>query len=139
MASTKAEKILYVILNVTIAAAIVGVGLLLWTSESTEIAVFEILAFSVSVSALTLAVLSGISSIRQMRMMQKVSREVHAALAEIREVNLDNETIKDKLSQEYAVTQSIIDALNDSGIGDSEADRETIAGHIEKTLRTKVK
>lgn len=139
MPERRAEQLLHVLLYVIVVLAIIGVILVFIHSTSTGLAVFEVIAFSVGVSALTLAVLGSITSLRQLRIMQKLSREMHAALAEIREVNLDGEAIKETLARDYETTQSIVKALHSSGVGESDAARQTIATTIRESLHKQTK
>ena len=101
---------------------------------------FEIMAFSVSVTAVTLAILGAISNIHQRRVMQRMAREMHEAITEIKDLHKDNEAIQRALEEDSnQFAKEIAEVLAEFGVITDAAKRHTVAGNIEKRVRKRVK
>lgn len=137
MTSVKAERILYILLVIVGFAALIGVIFLLSQAESAELAIFELTAFSVSIVAVALAVLGSIASIHQTQEVRRIAKGIKEAVGELRELDRDNESIKRKLSQDYALSRDIAEALAEAGIIEDDAKRRAVAGKIERKIRKK--
>ena len=135
MTTTRTERILRGLLSGVIVIAVIGAGLLIWNADSTELALFELLAFSVSIAALVLATLGAISNLHQVQTVRTISREMRSTLQELRDINQDTDTIKQKIAQDYALSKDIIEVLRDAKVGDDDAGRRLIADKIEHTVR----
>lgn len=97
--------------------------------------VFDVLTYALSILALVLAVLSVVNSIRQNRAMGRMVHDVHAAIAELKEITLSNEKIERELSDEYRMNKVITDVLSEYGIGDNERVRKSIAKRVSRRLK----
>ncbi|OYW85096.1 hypothetical protein B7Z17_02940 [Candidatus Saccharibacteria bacterium 32-49-10] len=139
MTSVRAEKILYALLVIIGFAALIGVIFLLSQAESAELAIFELTAFSVSVVAVALAVLGAIASIHQTRAMRRIARDMRAAIQDLKDINKDNESIKRKIGQDYALSRDVAEALTEAGIIEDDELRQKIAQRIERKVRKKTK
>lgn len=139
MTSPRAEKILYFLLVIVLCAAMVGAIFLLSYAESAHLAVFELTAFGVSIVAVALAVLGSIASIHQTREVRRIARHIEEAIAGLKEIDRDNESIKRKLGQDYALSQSIAEALAEAGVIDDDVKRRAVASDIETKLRSNIK
>lgn len=135
MTTTRTERVLRGLLSGVIVIAVIGAGLLIWNADSTELALFELLAFSVSIAALVLATLGAISNLHQVQTIRTISREMRSTLQELRDINQDTDTIKQKIAQDYALSKDIIEVLRDAKVGDDDAGRQRIADKIEHTVR----
>lgn len=96
---------------------------------------FEVFAYGLSIVALTLAALSAVSSWRQFRIMKKMVRDVHKAVAEIEDVSATNESIRRKLGEDYRMNQAIAEALAEHGVGENSDIREKIARKVARRLK----
>lgn len=137
MTSTKAERVLYAMLVIIGFAAMVGVVFLLSQAESAELAIFELTAFSISIVAVALAVLGAITSIHQTRAMRKIARDMRSAIQDLRDIDKDNESIKRKISQDYALSRDVAEALAEAGIIEDDAKRQKVAKNIERKVKRK--
>lgn len=125
------------LLVLVLCAALVGVVFLLSYAESAHLAVFELTAFGISIVAVALAVLGSITSIHQTREVRKIARHIEKAIAGLGEIDRDNESIKRKINQDYALSRAIADALAEAGIIEDDAKRHAVAGKIERNIRKK--
>lgn len=139
MMSVRAEKILHALLVIIGFAALIGVIFLLSQAESAELAIFELTAFSVSVVAVTLAILGAIASIHQTRAMRRIARDMRAAIQDLKDINKGNESIKRKIGQDYALSRDVAEALTEAGIIEDDELRQKIAQRIERKVRKKTK
>lgn len=137
MTAPRAEKVFRTLLIVIVFVALAGLVLLLSQARSTELALFEILAFGVSLTALTLATLGSINNLHQVQTMRTITRELHEAIAELKDINQDNETIKQTISKDYELGRDIAEALAEVGIIDDDDKRQAVAGTIERKIRAK--
>lgn len=96
---------------------------------------FEILTYVLSIAAIILAVLSVLNSIRQGRAINRMVRDVHAAVAELREVSDSNDKMEHELSEEYHMNKVIIDVLAEYGIGENHRMRQTVAKRVSHRLK----
>lgn len=97
--------------------------------------VFDVLTYSLSILALVLAVLSVVNSIRQNRAMNRMVHDVHAAIAELKEITVSNEKIERELSDEYRMNKVITDVLSEYGVGNNERMRTSIAHRVSRRLK----
>ena len=116
MSSKRAEKIFQILLWATALGAIVGLALLITHATSVGLALFELITFTFSLVAVTLAILGSITGIQQSRTMSKISREMQNTLKELQVIDHDNELIKKKIQQDYKLAQEIADTLLDMGV-----------------------
>ena len=132
------EKIFLGLLVVVALLSMAGITLLILQAESNELAIFELMAFSISVIAVFLAVFGAITNVSQRRAMEKISRDIKGTIGSLKELDAESVSIKRKLSQDYALAQDIAEALYEAGIMANETEkRKNLAGHIEKMIRKK--
>lgn len=98
--------------------------------------VFEIFTYTLSVIALILAIISVANSVRQARIMNRMVREIHAAITELKEVTDSNEQIEAKLREEYHMNKVITDVLSEHGIGDTKKTCALIARKVTRRLKS---
>lgn len=140
MKSPKAEKRLYLLLDVIALIAFVGMILLIVQAQSIQLALFELLAFSVSITAVTLGALGAINNIHQRRVVQRIAKEVHEAIAELKDLHNDNKAIQHALEEDSALfAKEIAEVLAETGLIDDDTKRHAVAGDIEQKVRTRVK
>ncbi len=96
---------------------------------------FDVLTYVLSIVALVLAVLSVLNSVRQGRMINRMVRDVHAAVAELREVSVSNDKIEREINEEYHMNKVITDVLSEYGIGDSKKVRHSIARKVTRRMK----
>jgi hypothetical protein len=104
---------------------------------------FEIVAYGLSVIALVLAILSVLNSIRQNRIMNRMVRDVHAAVLGLKEVADSNvaieEMIEEEIEEENRMNKAITEVLAEHGVGASEKVRKLIAKKVSHRLKKKPK
>lgn len=137
MTSPRAEKIFYALLVGIAVTAVIGMILLLLQTRSAELALFELVAFGVSITAVSLATIGAINNIRQTRALRLITREMREAITELRDIDKDNEAIRRRVNQDYALVKDIAEVLAESGLVDDEAERHAVA--IEKKVRDRIK
>ena len=136
--SPKSEKRLYLLLDVIALIALAGMTLLIIRAQSLQLALFEMLAFSVSITAVTLGVLGAINNIRQRRVMQRMAKEMHEAIAEIKDLHKDNQQIQQTLHEDSAMlAKEIAEILAEAGVADNDTHRHAIAKDIEQKVRSR--
>lgn len=122
---TKTEKVLWILLYAVIFVAIIGASILVWQGSTSELAIFELLAFSVSITALVLATLSAINNVQQMRTTRSLLKEMRAAIRELQALNHENEMIKRKVYEGYNQSKGIVHALEEAGLTEAEQVQKT--------------
>lgn len=123
-----------------IAVVIVGIALLISRQvfDYSGLA-FDVLTYILSVVALVLAVLSIINSMRQGRKINRMVRDVHSAVAELKEVSDSNEKIEKEISEEYRMNKVITDVLSEYGFGESKRVRRAIARKVSIRMKKAAK
>lgn len=111
MSGKKAEKIFQILLWAIVISAVVGMALLIGQANPLDLALFEFITFSFSLIAVTLAILGSISSLRQSRTMEKISREMRNTLIELKEIDRDNELIIKKIQKDYELSRATAETL----------------------------
>lgn len=137
MTSRGSEKFFYALLIFIAAAACVGMILLISHAQTAELALYELLAFTVSITAVTLAALGAISNIHQTRIMRRLATEMREAISELRDIDADNEQIKQAVGHDVEMVKDIADALAEAGMLDDDDERHRVARHIERKVRIK--
>ena len=117
--------------------ALIGATLVVLQANSAELAVFELITFGVGIAALLLAVLGSVSASYQMRVTKRISREVHTAIDELKDIDKTNEAIRRRLNQDYELAKDIAEALQEAGIIDDEEERHVVARSIERKVRVR--
>lgn len=125
------------ILIITFGVVVLAGFALLITRQSSGFSglAFEIFAYSLSIAALILAVLSVLNTIRQGRAINRMVRDVHAAVAELKEVSISNDKIEREISDEYRMNKVITDVLSEYGIGDDKKVRRSIARKVTRKMK----
>lgn len=102
---------------------------------------FDFLTYILSIAAIALAILSVSYNIQQGRILRRMVREVHEAIAELKEVSDSNDKIEREIDEEFHMNKAITDVLAEYGVGDNEQMRRRIARkasrRLKKTLRHK--
>ena len=119
--------------------ALIGASLVVMHANSAGLALFELITFSVGVAALLLAVLGSVSASYQMRITRRISKEVHVAINELKDIDRTNEAIRQRLNQDYELAKDIAEALHEAGIIDDDDQRHAVASKIEHKVRTRIK
>jgi hypothetical protein len=76
-----------------------------------------------------------VNSIRQNRKLDRMVRDVHATIAELKEVSDSNTKIEHEIDEEYRMNKVITDVLAEYGIGDNEKVRRSIARRTSRRLK----
>lgn len=111
MNNRNVEWVFQGLLWATALGAIVGLGLLISHASRSELALFEFITFGFSLVAVTLAIVGSMTSLRQSRTMERISREMRATLKELQEIDHDNEVIKRKIQVDHKLAQEIAESL----------------------------
>ena len=111
MNNRNVEWVFQGLLWATALGAIVGLGLLISHASRSELALFEFITFGFSLVAVTLAIVGSMTSLRQSRTMERISREMRATLKELQEIDHDNEVIKRKIQADHKLAQEIAESL----------------------------
>ena len=116
MNNRNVEWVFQGLLWATAFGAIVGLGLLISHASRSELALFEFITFGFSLVAVTLAIVGSMTSLRQSRTMERISREMRATLKELQEIDHDNEVIKRKIQVDHKLAQEIAESLANMGV-----------------------
>ena len=116
MNNRNVEWVFQGLLWATALGAIVGLGLLISHASRSELALFEFITFGFSLVAVTLAIVGSMTSLRQSRIMERISREMRATLKELHEIDHDNEVIKRKIQVDHKLAQEIAESLATMGV-----------------------
>ncbi|GEM_PF-5707198 len=128
---------IHVAVAIILVIALTGATLAVIHASSTGLVLFELIAFSVGIAALLLAVLGSVSASYQMRMVQRISREVHAAINELKDIDKTNEAIHRRINQDYELAKDIAEALHEAGVIDDETGRRVVTRNIEHKIRSR--
>lgn len=124
------------IITAFIVVVLAGIGLLVGRQIfGVSGIVFDIFTYVLSVVALILAVLSVLLNMRQGRIMNRMVRDVHTAVNELREVSMSNDKIEHEIDEEYHMNKVITDVLSEYGIGDNTKMRRAIARKVGKRMK----
>lgn len=137
--SAKGRATLNIAIGIILVLALTGAALVVIHANSAGLALFELITFSVGVTALVLAVLGSVNSAYQMQVIRRISKEVHTAIGELQDIDKTNESIRRRLNQDYELAKDIAEALHEAGIIDDEEERHAVARTIERKVRTRVK
>jgi cell shape-determining protein MreC len=119
-----------------IAVVIVGMALLVSSRVFNFSGLaFDILTYVLSIVALVLAILSVVNTFRQNRTLNRMVRDVHEAIAELKEVSESNDKIEREISEEYEMNKIITDVLSEYGIGENEHVRKAIAKRASRRMK----
>ena len=116
MNNRNVEWVFQGLLWATALGAIVGLSLLISHASRSELALFEFITFGFSLVAVTLAIVGSMTSLRQSRTMERISREMRATLKELQEIDHDNELIKRKIQVDHKLAQEIAESLATMGV-----------------------
>lgn len=140
MSPEKAEKVLISLLLFIGILTIAGITLLFAQASSARLAAFELMAFSISVIAVTLAILGSIANLHQIRTMKRIARDIKAAISSLKHLDADNESIKRKIHKDYEVARDIAEALSEAGIMSNDTEkRKNLAGKIQSKIQKNTK
>lgn len=132
------RKVLIVLLVVVSVLSLIGMGVLVTQAQSASLAIFELLAFSISVIAVFLALLGAMTSMNQTKAMERISRNIREAINGLKDLDAESALIRKKLSQDYALAKDIAEALTEAGIMIDDSEKQkNLAGKIEKRIRKK--
>lgn len=138
MSPKKARKILSVLLICVGVMSLTGTILLIVQAESAQLALFELLVFSISVIAVFMAVFGVMISISQTRTMDRIARNMRETINGLKDLDAESTLIRRKINQDYELAKDIAVALSDAGIMTEDTEkRKNLAGHIEKEIRRK--
>lgn len=135
--SRKGRASVHIIIAIILVIAMIGASLVVLHASSAGLALFELITFSVGIAALMLAVLGSVSSSYQMRVTQRISREVRTAIDELKDIDKTNESIRRRLNQDYELAKDIAEALHEAGVIEDESERHIVARTIEQKVRTR--
>lgn len=138
MESSKAERVFYVLLVLIVLAGASGLLILISQTQSRELAIFELLAFIISITAVALTVLGAISNVHQARISSHIASELRQAMKELHGIDKDNSLIKRRINQEYELAKDIAEALKEVGLIDSDDDRHAVAKNVERKVRARI-
>lgn len=135
----KSELTFFVLLRIFVGIAIVGLMVLFLTNldkRPSDIA-FSFIAFAISVAALVMTTLQSVSILRQVRVTKRAAKLVQESSDMIQLLIKEDKTMEKTLREDLALDQEIITALEEHGIGDSQAERTAVAKTIKRRLRNK--
>ena len=116
MNNRNVEWVFQGLLWATALGAIVGLCLLISHASRSELALFEFITFGFSLVAVTLEIVGSMTSLRQSKTMERISREMRATLKELQEIDHDNEVIKRKIQVDHKLAQGIAESLANMGV-----------------------
>ena len=133
----RGSMVVHVAMGLILLIALVGATLVVIHASSTGLALFELITFSVGVTALLLAVIGSANGAYQMQITRRISREVRTAINELKDIDKTNEAIRRRLNQDYELAKDIAEALQEAGIIDDEEERHVVARSIEHKVRVR--
>jgi hypothetical protein len=132
----KSEKISRAILIFLIVVALVAVGLQIINEKTSALeTTYEIITFTVALTAVIMAVLQGIVNARTTRDLAKITHELRESFKQIQEVDRDNDALRRTLRRDVDLDEEILAILREHGVSN---DREhELATHIRKVVTKK--
>lgn len=131
------EKVFFTLLRVFVALAIIGLVALIATNlnETPSVMAFSTIAFFISVAALVLTTLQSVSIARQLRITQRSARLVHETANRLEELAHEDQALARALRKDIALDRSIIEVLEEYGMGETEQGRREVAQKVAHRLR----
>jgi uncharacterized membrane protein (DUF106 family) len=102
----------FMLVAIVIAALIAVILQILNEKTNTLETTYEIITFSVALVAVILAVLQGLANARTTRELHRITREIQNSLAELREVNHDNDDLRKIIAADEKLDQESLKILN---------------------------
>jgi len=133
----KIDIIARVALIVIAAASLVAIVLQILNERTNGIeTTYEIITFTVSIMALTLAVFASLDGLRHSRELKVMAHEMRETLREIRALDKESENLEREVSHELRIDEEILHLLREHGVGD-DSKRHDIAKQIRKVAQEK--
>ena len=131
------EKIFFILLRIFIALAVAGLIALVVTNlrEDPSVMAFSTIAFVISVAALVMTTLQSVSIARQLRITQRSARLVHETTNRLEDLVREDQALGRALRKDIALDHSIIEVLEEYGIGETDHDRREVAQKVAHRLR----
>jgi predicted tellurium resistance membrane protein TerC len=79
--------------------SVIGIALLILNDDDARYTTYEIIAFSVGMAGMIMAVLEHLNSGKQERQIDRMSREIHDLIEEANEDSNDDRYIREKLKE----------------------------------------
>ena len=135
----KSEIITHITLGLIIIAAFVAIALQVINEKTNPLeTTYEIITFTVAITALSIAVLQGLENARSSRELDYIAREIRASLRELKSIDRENEEIIDELEAEVDMDKHILEILEQHSFGDDDTRNHVakkISEHIKKQRR----
>lgn len=91
---------------------------------------YEIITFSVGITALTIAVLQGLSNAKTTRELNRMAREIRESVSYLRVIDSDGDRILDGLAENNRIDHRILEVLKEHDIGANDDARRVLAAKI---------
>lgn len=110
----KAELVTRVVICVIAVLSIVAVILQIFNEKTDPLeTTYEIITFSVAITALIISLMHGLVNARNTRELNRIARETHKAIDEIRDINKDNDILNKKLNTDININKEALEILKE--------------------------
>lgn len=137
MSASRHQRTLYTkLVWVFIAIAVVGVGVLVYESAigQSDAVLFSLVVFVISIAALVMTTLQGISAERQLRLTEGIMRQARQSNRSMEKLVEEDRKLERDIRKDMQLDQAIVDILEQHGVGKNADVRRQVAKHIaEKT------
>lgn len=136
MAVRKGEQVLTRVAMAVIGVLSITAILLQIFNEKTDVieTTYQIITFSVSITALTIAIMQGARNNKLTREINRISRETHIAIKEIKDLDQDNDQLKRQIAADMNIGKKTLELLQEEN-----ADLIQIIQNSNKTTQNKPK
>lgn len=140
MSVSQRQKSLYTkLVWVFIAISAVGVGILFYESMvgQSDAVLFSLIVFVISISALIMTTLQGISADRQMRLTESILRKTNQSNRNMEQLVAEDRKLASDIRKDMALDQEVIAILEEYGVGSNADERHRVAKRLAQISRGK--
>lgn len=133
MSASRHQRTLYTkLVWVFIAIAVVGVGVLVYESAigQSDAVLFSLVVFVISIAALVMTTLQGISAERQLRLTEDIMRQARQSSRSMEKLVEEDRKLERDIRKDMRLDQEVVDILEQYGVGKNAQVRRQVAEHI---------
>lgn len=142
MSASHRQKSLYTkLVWVFIAIAAVGVAILFYEAMigQSNTVLFSLIVFTISIAALIMTTLQGISADRQLRLTEKIMRETRESNHSMEQLVEEDRKLGRDIRKDMILDQEVVSILEQYGVGDNAEVRRKVARKIASKTKLKAK
>lgn len=142
MSASRHQRTLYTkLVWVFIVIAVVGVGVLVYESAigQSDAVLFSLVVFVISIAALVMTTLQGISAERQLRLTEGIMRQARQSNRSMEKLVEEDRKLERDIRKDMQLDQEVVNILEKYGVGHSPEVRHKVAREIARQTKPEIK